>query len=126
MENVLVLVWLAACAWRDVQSREIPDWLFWPALISVLIVSDFSPLSLGLVMGTIAMTLAGLLPGGDMRGLIVLALFDPALYAWAWGGAGATWLIWRLVRRERAFPGFAGFFVGAAGWFMAHNYCCAS
>ena len=32
-------------------------------------------------------------PGGDMKGLVVMALADPRLYLLAWLGAGGVYLV---------------------------------
>ncbi|BAJ64766.1 hypothetical protein [Anaerolinea thermophila] len=64
------------------------------------------------------LALIGLFPGGDMKGLVALALFDSRLYLLAWLGAGVVYLLWRILRRERRMPGYVGFVVGAVGWWM--------
>ncbi|GAP08811.1 hypothetical protein ATHL_03772 [Anaerolinea thermolimosa] len=66
-----------------------------------------------------SLALAGVLPGGDMKGLVAMALFDPRLYLLAWLGAGAVYLVWRIVHGERRMPGSVGFVVGAVGWWLA-------
>jgi len=67
---------------------------------------------------TVGLTLAGVLPGGDMKGLVALALFDPRLYLLAWLGAGAVYVLWRMVRRERRMPGYVGFLAGGVMWLL--------
>lgn len=116
---VCVVLWLAVCAVFDLRRREAPNWLTLPAVALGLVYRLLTPeggLPWALVVATIVLTLAGVLPGGDMKGLIAMALFDPRLYLLAWLGAGAVYLLWRLVRRERRMPGYVGFAVGAVGW----------
>jgi prepilin peptidase CpaA len=116
---VCVVLWLSVCAVYDLCRREVPDWLTLPAVAlglvyRLLMPGDWLPWALGVV--TVALTQAGLLPGGDMKGLVAMALFDPRLYMLAWLGAGAVYLLWWLLRRERRMPGYVGFVVGAVGW----------
>ncbi len=120
--ETLILLWLSVCAAFDLRRREVPDGLTLPAVVLALVYrllmpGDWLPWALGVV--TVAMTLAGLLPGGDMKGLVAMALFDPRLYLLAWLGAGAVYLLWWLLRRERRMPGYVGFVVGAVVWLAA-------
>lgn len=117
--ETLILLWLSVCAVFDLRRREVPDGLTLPAVVLALVYrllmpGDWLPWALGVV--TVALTLAGLLPGGDMKGLVAMALFDPRLYLLAWLGAGAVYLLWWLLRRERRMPGYVGFVAGAVGW----------
>jgi Flp pilus assembly protein protease CpaA len=113
--EALILIFLTICAIYDVRRREVPGWLILPAMVASLAWRIGQPddrLAWGLALGTITLTLLGLLPGGDMQGLITLALLSPRWYFAAWLGAGITWLIWWVVRHERRIPGYIGFLVG--------------
>lgn len=116
-----VLLWLAVCAVFDLRRREVPDWLALPAMVLALVWQITHPagwLPWALAGVTVALTLLGVLPGGDMKGLAALALYDPRLYLSAWLGAGLVYPIWRVVRRERSMPGYVGFLVGVVGWMI--------
>ena len=98
-----------------------PDWLTLPAVVLALVWQITHPagwLPWALAGVTVALTLLGVLPGGDMKGLAALALCDPRLYLSAWLGAGLVYPIWRVVRRERSMPGYVGFLVGVVGWMI--------
>jgi len=117
-----VVGWLAVCAGYDLRRREVPDWLTLPAALLALgwqVANHGGWLPWVLAGVTVLLTLAGVLPGGDMKGLVALALLDPCLYLLAWLGAGLVYLLWRVVRRERRMPGYMGFVVGAVGWWLA-------
>jgi hypothetical protein len=113
--EALILIFLTICAVYDVRRREVPGWLILPAMVISLVWRVYHPddwLAWVLALGTLLLTLIGLLPGGDMHGLITLALLSPRWYFAAWLGAGVTWLIWWIVRHERRIPGYVGFLVG--------------
>ena len=115
----MILLWLLVCARHDLRTREVPDWLTLPAVGLALVYRLLTPegwLPWALAGGSVLLTLAGALPGGDMKGLVAMALFDPRLYLLAWLGAGVVYLLWRVLRRERRMPGYVGFVVGALGW----------
>ncbi|MGB9897310.1 A24 family peptidase, partial [Thermanaerothrix sp.] len=117
--SVLVILWLLVCARHDLRNREVPDWLTLPAvglaLVWRIVYPDgWQPWALAGV--SILLTLAGALPGGDMKGLVAMALLDPRLYLLAWLGAGVVYLLWRVLRRERRMPGYVGFVVGGVAW----------
>ncbi len=117
----MILLWLLVCAWHDVRRREVPDWLTLPAVVLALgwqVVYPGGWLPWALAVVTIVLTLAGVLPGGDMKGLVALALFDPRLYLLAWLGAVVVYLLWRMLRRERRMPGYVGFVVGGIAWII--------
>lgn len=117
--EVAVLVWLVVCAAFDLRKREVPDWLTLPAVGLALAWQVVHPAGWmpWVLMGvTVALTLAGVLPGGDMKGLVALALYDPRMHLFAWAGAALAWPVWWLVRRERRIPGYVGFVLGAVGW----------
>lgn len=119
--EAIALIWLGVCAMYDLRTREVPDRLTLPAAALALtwrLVSPDGWLPWALAGATVALTLTGVLPGGDMKGLTALALLDPRLYLLAWLGAAMVYLFWRLARRERWMPGYVGFFVGAAGWLL--------
>ncbi len=119
--GALILLWLAVCAVFDLRRREVPDWLTLPAVVLALVWRLIHPggwLPWALAGVTVVLTLAGVLPGGDMKGLVALALFDPSLYLLAWLGAGLMYLLWRVLHRERRMPGYVGFVMGAVGWWM--------
>lgn len=110
-----ILIWLLACAVFDVRRREVPDWLTLPAVGLGLAWQVFHPqgwLPWALAGATIGLTLAGLLPGGDMKGLVAMAWMDVGLYLYAWLGAAVVYALWRAVRREKTLPGYLGFLVG--------------
>jgi len=120
--ETLILLWLAVCAVFDLRRREVPDGLTLPAVALALVYRLLTPedwLPWVLAGATVLLTLAGVLPGGDMKGLAAMALFDPRLYLLAWLGAGAVYLLWRILLRERWMPGYVGFVVGAVGWWLA-------
>lgn len=106
----------------DLRTREVPDWLTLPAVALALawrLVHPDGWLPWALAGATVLLTLTGILPGGDMKGLTALALLDPRLYLLAWLGAGFVYLVWRLVRRERWMPGYVGFLAGGiALWWL--------
>jgi prepilin peptidase CpaA len=106
---------------HDLRKREVPDWLTLPALALALgwrLVHPDGWLPWGLAGATVALTLTGVLPGGDMKGLAAMALADPRLYLLAWLGAGGVYLLWRVARRERWMPGYVGFLVGGVSWLL--------
>ncbi len=120
--ETLILLWLAVCAVFDLRRREVPDGLTLPAVVLALVYRLLTPgdwLPWALAVTTIVLTLAGVLPGGDMKGLAVMALFDPWLYLLVWLGAVVVYVLWRLLRRERRMPGYVGFVVGGVGWWLA-------
>lgn len=123
MEALIVIAWLGVCAVFDVRRREVPDYLTLPALGAALVWRASHPvgwLPWALAGVTVGLTLAGVLPGGDMKGLVALGLVDPRLYLAAWLGAAGVYLVWCLLRRERHMPGYVGFWVGVVGgwvWF---------
>ncbi len=43
-----------------------------------------------------SLALTGVLPGGDMKGLVAMALFDPGLYLLAWLGTEGAYALWRI------------------------------
>jgi prepilin peptidase CpaA len=119
MVNLIVLLWLALCTVFDLKRREVPDWLTLPVLAGMLVWRALHPgdwLHWALAAATVILTLLGVLPGGDMKGLAGMALYDPRLYLAAWLGAGVVYLFWRVVRRERRMPGYVGFLLGAVIW----------
>jgi prepilin peptidase CpaA len=119
--RIMILLWLSVCAWHDLRRREVPDWLTLPAVVLALgwqVVYPGGWLPWALAVVTIVLTLAGVLPGGDMKGLVALALFDPRLYLLAWLGAVVVYLLWRMLRRERGMPGYVGFVVGGIAWII--------
>lgn len=110
-----ILLWLVICAVFDLRRREVPDWLTLPAVVLALVWQVIHPsgwLPWALAGATVVLTLLGVLPGGDMKGLAALALYDPRLYLSAWLVTGVVYLFWRLVRRERRMPGYLGFAAG--------------
>lgn len=118
--RLVFFVWLIVCALYDLRRREVPDWLTLPAVALALVWQIAHPagwLPWALSGVTVALTLLGVLPGGDMKGLAALALYDPRLYLSGWLGAGVVYLIWRLVRKERRMPGYVGFAMGGLVWF---------
>ncbi len=119
--KVGVVAWLSVCAAHDLHRREVPDGLTLPAVGLGLVYRVVMPdgwLPWALAVVTVVLTLLGVLPGGDMKGLVAMALFDPRLYLLAWLGAGAVYLLWRILRREHRMPGYVGFVVGAVGWLL--------
>ncbi len=119
--HVVILLWLVVCAVFDLRQREVPDGLTLPAALLAVVWQAAHPggwLPWALAGVTVILTLAGALPGGDMKGLAAMALFDPRLYLLAWLGAGAVYLLWRLLRKEPRMPGYVGFVVGAVGWWL--------
>lgn len=119
--RVTILLWLAVCAVLDLRRREVPDWLTLPVVVLALVYRLLTPggwLPWALAGATVLLTLAGVLPGGDMKGLVAMALFDLRLYLLAWLGAGVVYMVWRIVRRERQMPGYVGFVVGAVVWLV--------
>lgn len=119
MLAVAIMLWISICAWHDLRRREVPDWLTLPAVGLGLVWRILYPdgwLPWALAGAAVALTLADVLPGGDMKGLAAMALFDPRLHLLAWVGAALTWFVWRMARRERAMPGYLGFAVGLLMW----------
>ncbi|MGB9801095.1 MAG: prepilin peptidase [Thermanaerothrix sp.] len=117
----MILLWLLVCARYDLRRREVPDWLTLPAVGLALVYRLLTPegwLPWVLAGVSVLLTLAGALPGGDMKGLVAMALFDPRLYLLAWLGAGVVYLLWRVLRRERRMPGYVGFMVGGIAWII--------
>ncbi len=117
--GALVVLWILVCAVFDLRWREVPDGLTLPAVGLALVWQVAHPggwLPWALAAVTVMLTLAGVLPGGDMKGLAAMALYDPRLYLLAWLGAGVVYLPWRLVRHERRMPGFVGFVLGGLVW----------
>lgn len=119
--KLIILGWLLVAALIDARNRIAPDWLMFPGLIFSFIWRMLHPLEWlpwGLSLLMVALCLAGSLPGGDMKGLVAMALFDPNLFFMAWIGAGCIFVLWRLVRRERHMPGYVGFLAGGFVWII--------
>lgn len=119
--RIVILLWLVVCAVFDLRRREVPDGLTLPAVVLALgwqVVHPGGWLPWALAGMTVVLTMTGILPGGDMKGLVAMALLDPSLYLLAWLGAGIVYLLWRFLRRERRMPGYVGFVVGAVGWWL--------
>lgn len=116
--ETLILLWLVALSVFDLRRREVPDWLTLPVIgvmwYRLLMPDGWLPWALAGV--TVLLTLAGVLPGGDMKGLAAMALFDARLYVLAWLGAGVVYVAWRIFRREQRMPGYVGFVVGGVVW----------
>lgn len=115
MMVAFLLVWLALCAWYDLRKREVPDWLTLPVVALGLVWRLFQGgewLSWVLAGVTFGLCLLGVIPGGDMKGLVALAFWDERFYLAAWLGALGVYLFWLAVWRERRMPGYVGFVVG--------------
>lgn len=110
----VILVWLGICAWQDVKWREIPNALTLPMVVSLFLWRLPRPDGVVylLALGMFLMGLMGLLPGGDAKGLIAIALYSPLLLGFCLLGSGIVWLFGRF-RGQTAIPGYAGFLLGA-------------
>ncbi len=120
---VAIEVWLSLGAFYDLRRREVPNWLTLPVLAVAFIWRLFHPnaTALGVFVLTLVFWLSGLIAGGDTKGLMVLGLLNPTLYAWAWIGAGGMWGLWRIIKRERNYPGYLGILLGVSTY---HILCC--
>ncbi|WP_299030272.1 A24 family peptidase, partial [uncultured Thermanaerothrix sp.] len=83
ISRIAVLLWLVVCALLDLRRREVPDGLTLPAVVLAFGWRALDPggwLPWVLAGVTVILTLAGVLSGGDMKGLVAMALVDPRLY----------------------------------------------
>ncbi len=129
MIGVIIVTWLALCAWQDWKRREVSNWLTLPPMVLAFILRLLGraagPLPLlGLILIIVLMIFQWRWFGGaDAKVLIALALLDTRLALWAWTGTvawyGLLFLYGRSIARDRdriRLPGMLGFLIGA-GWF---------
>lgn len=114
--NLLLLGWLSVCAGFDLRTRQVPNLLTVPVLalaffFRCLAAADALPWLLSAAL--LFLWLGGWLPGGDAKGLIALALFDPPLCLAATLGAALIFPFY-----PRSLPGFLGFLIGVG------CFCC--
>jgi Flp pilus assembly protein protease CpaA len=119
LPELTVLAWLALCAWCDLRSRQIANWLTLPALGLALLVrlAGLAPGPPGLVLIITLFAAAGWwrgwVGGADLKVTAALAALNPHLALWAWGGALLYRLGLGLARRPaRRLPGLVGFLLG--------------
>ncbi len=122
--ELAVIAWLVVCALHDWRKREVPNWLTVPVVVLAWLwqcLQSAGYLPWVLAGATVLLAVLGVLPGGDMKGLVALALLDGhgRLYLAAWLGAAVVYLVWRVVRREKGMPGYVGFLAGVAVAIMA-------
>ncbi len=130
--SLLITSWLTLCAWQDVRTRTVSNWLTLPALMMAILLrlTDFAPGSAWLA----TITVVGLLllawqhaqiGGADVKALTAMALIDVSLVAAALLGVGlwygGAWLQQR--KAPASVPAFAGMAVGLA--LMAAGRSCA-
>ncbi|MEJ5200638.1 MAG: prepilin peptidase [Anaerolineales bacterium] len=110
----VVLLWLVICTWQDVRKREVDNALTIPMIVVMFLWRVWYPDGIAFLMTTLFffLGLGGVLPGGDAKGLMAMALYSPEMTLCALLGAGLLWLILR-----RKFPAYVGFLVGALTYF---------
>lgn len=110
----VVLLWLAICAWQDVRKREVDNALTIPAIVAMFLWRVWYPDGIAFLMATLFffLGLGGILPGGDAKGLMAMALYSPEMTLCALLGAGMFWLITR-----RPIPAYVGFLAGVLAYF---------
>ena len=120
------VLWLGVCAWYDLRTRQVPNWLTLPAiplaLVTAWLVSSTSTQSVDsflfhLAILTLPLFLAWyhhLLGGADLKVLLALSLADPRLSVAAWLGALLYFVGLLVLQRGRSprFAGIPGFTLG--------------
>jgi Flp pilus assembly protein protease CpaA len=123
---LLCLLWLSLCAYFDLRTRHIPNWLTLPAIPLALMASWLvrggsaeSPggFLLRLVVLILPLFIAWrhhLLGGADLKILLALSLVDPRLPVAAWMGALLYFVGLLVFKKGRAlrFAGVPGFALG--------------
>lgn len=118
----LICVWLTVCAVADYRSRQVSNWLTFPAIAGAAVhwarqVSLSSVLLLIFVSGLLYwIWQRGWLGGADCKAALALLLFDPGLLLWANYGVIASYFCWtRVVSKgtTRTMPAFVGFMLGS-------------
>lgn len=124
--SMVSVLWLAACAWFDLRTRRVPNWLTLPAIPLALMASWLvrggsaeSPggFLLRLVVLILPLFIAWrrhLLGGADLKILLALSLVDPRLPVAAWMGALLYFVGLLVFEKGRAlrFAGVPGFALG--------------
>ena len=121
--HFFALIWLSVCSWLDWKTRQVPNWLTIPVLFLALLMrlsgQAVGPWQSALSICVLVLGLwaAGVgIGGADAKITAALALFDPALAAWAWMGVVSWYLAVLLVTfgRQRPYklPGVVGFLLG--------------
>jgi Flp pilus assembly protein protease CpaA len=127
------VVWLGACAWFDLRTRRVPNWLTLPAIPLALAASWLahrnpaeSPARFLVQMGFVILPLIiawyqHLLGGADLKILLALSLADPRLPVAAWMGAVLYFSGLLILQNSRtsSFAGVPGFALGAGVFALA-------
>jgi len=116
--TTLVCSWLTVCAVLDCRSHQVSNWLTLPVMVLSLMYrfEKFTlPFAMVIALFTGLLFLGWrkqLLGGADLKALIALLLFDPALITWAAIGLLVSYLGLRAVKGRQAarkMPAFCGF-----------------
>jgi Flp pilus assembly protein protease CpaA len=121
------VVWLGACAWFDLRTHRVPNWLTLPAMPLALVATWLAQRGSAESLGRFLLQLAilvlplfiawhyQLLGGADLKILVVLSLADPRLPVAAWMGALLYFVGLLACQKGRSpqFAGVPGFALGA-------------
>jgi Flp pilus assembly protein protease CpaA len=117
--NLILLVWLAVCAWQDWRSREVSNMLTLPPLIAAPVyaaLQGWERLLLFALVGLAGTALfrAGGMGGADVKILLTLSAFAPPMLVAALAAQGIAGLIvWLTSGRRAAFPAVPAYAAGA-------------
>jgi len=129
--GVILILWLALCAWRDWHKRQVSNWLTLPPLILAValrwsgLTSADLPLMLLVLLTMLVGWLGRWVGGADVKVTAALVLLDTRLALAAWMGAAAWYILLfcygRFVARDSdriRLPGMLGFLIGVGGFVL--------
>jgi len=125
--SLLAVAWLSVCAFSDIRTRQVSNWLTLPAIPLALLAAGLTRERRGetlyefvfrLVITPLPLFLAWryrILGGADLKILVVLTLANPLLVVGAWIGVVIYFAGLFIIRRSRPvrFAGVPGFALGA-------------
>jgi Flp pilus assembly protein protease CpaA len=124
--SMVSVLWLAACAWFDLRTRRVPNWLTLPAIPLALMASwlvrggsaespgGFLVRLVVLILPLFIAWRRHLLGGADLKILVALSLANPWLLVAAWLGVVLYFIGLVILANHRAarFAGVPGFALG--------------